>query len=40
MLRSLLGVDAKIRQYEQGAKFTKHVVDAVGMDGFKEAIYG
>ncbi|RSN53446.1 coenzyme F420 biosynthesis-associated protein [Amycolatopsis sp. WAC 04182] len=34
VLRSLLGVDAKLRQYEQGAKFTKHVVDAVGMDGF------
>jgi coenzyme F420 biosynthesis associated uncharacterized protein len=34
VLRSLLGVDAKIRQYEQGAKFTKHVVDAVGMDDF------
>ncbi|MFB9688398.1 zinc-dependent metalloprotease [Amycolatopsis plumensis] len=34
LLRALLGVDAKIRQYEEGAKFTKHVVDAVGMDGF------
>lgn len=34
VLRSLLGVDAKLRQYEQGAKFTKHVVEAVGMDGF------
>ncbi|GAA3556815.1 zinc-dependent metalloprotease [Amycolatopsis ultiminotia] len=34
LLRALLGLDAKIRQYEEGAKFTKHVVDAVGMDGF------
>ncbi|MDT8910951.1 zinc-dependent metalloprotease [Amycolatopsis sp. PS_44_ISF1] len=34
MLRALLGMDAKIRQYEEGAKFTKHVVDAVGMEGF------
>jgi coenzyme F420 biosynthesis associated uncharacterized protein len=34
LLRALLGVDAKIRQYEEGAKFTKHVVDAVGMEGF------
>jgi coenzyme F420 biosynthesis associated uncharacterized protein len=36
ILRSLLGVDAKIRQYAQGAAFTQHVVDAVGMDGFNE----
>jgi coenzyme F420 biosynthesis associated uncharacterized protein len=34
LLRALLGVDAKIRQYEEGAKFTKYVVDAVGMAGF------
>jgi coenzyme F420 biosynthesis associated uncharacterized protein len=34
LLRSLLGVDAKIRQYAQGAAFTRHVVDRVGMDGF------
>ncbi|WP_158887682.1 zinc-dependent metalloprotease [Amycolatopsis anabasis] len=34
VLRSLLGVDAKIRQYAQGAAFTRHVVDQVGMDGF------
>ncbi|WP_460961666.1 zinc-dependent metalloprotease [Parasphingorhabdus pacifica] len=33
-LRSLLGVDAKIKQYAQGAAFTRHVVDTVGMDGF------
>jgi len=34
LLRALLGVDAKIRQYAQGSAFTRHVVDAVGMDGF------
>ncbi|HWD07296.1 MAG TPA: zinc-dependent metalloprotease [Amycolatopsis sp.] len=34
LLRALLGLDAKIRQYEEGAKFTRHVVDAVGMEGF------
>lgn len=34
ILRSLLGVDAKIRQYAQGAAFTRHVVGRVGMDGF------
>jgi coenzyme F420 biosynthesis associated uncharacterized protein len=33
-LRSLLGVDAKIRQYAQGAAFTRQVVDRVGMTGF------
>jgi coenzyme F420 biosynthesis associated uncharacterized protein len=36
ILRSLLGVDAKIRQYAQGAAFTRHVVDRVGMTGFNE----
>lgn len=34
VLRSLLGVDAKIRQYAQGAAFTRHVVGAVGMADF------
>ncbi|MFR9728925.1 zinc-dependent metalloprotease [Saccharopolyspora sp. MS10] len=34
LLRSILGVDAKMRQYAQGAAFTRHVVDRVGMDGF------
>ncbi|PPK63561.1 zinc-dependent metalloprotease [Actinokineospora auranticolor] len=34
VLRSLLGVEAKMKQYAVGAKFTTHVVDAVGMDGF------
>ncbi|WP_092529711.1 zinc-dependent metalloprotease [Amycolatopsis arida] len=34
LLRGLLGVDAKVRQYAQGAAFTRHVVDTVGMAGF------
>lgn len=34
LLRALLGVDAKIRQYAQGAAFTGTVVDTVGMAGF------
>ncbi|WP_157162929.1 zinc-dependent metalloprotease [Actinoalloteichus spitiensis] len=33
-LRVLLGVDAKVRQYAEGAAFTRHVVRRVGMDGF------
>jgi coenzyme F420 biosynthesis associated uncharacterized protein len=34
LLRTLLGVEAKVRQYAEGSAFTKHVVDAVGMAGF------
>ncbi|MGH3517066.1 MAG: zinc-dependent metalloprotease [Haloechinothrix sp.] len=34
LLRSLLGVDAKIKQYEHGAAFTRQVIEQVGMDGF------
>ncbi|MQA14605.1 MAG: coenzyme F420 biosynthesis-associated protein [Pseudonocardiaceae bacterium] len=34
ILRALLGLDAKLRQYAEGAAFTRHVVGAVGMDGF------
>lgn len=34
ILRTVLGVDAKVKQYAVGAAFTQHVVDAVGMDGF------
>ncbi|MGH3777516.1 MAG: zinc-dependent metalloprotease [Pseudonocardiaceae bacterium] len=34
LLRAVLGIDAKLRQYAEGAAFTQHVVDAVGMDGF------
>jgi coenzyme F420 biosynthesis associated uncharacterized protein len=34
VLRAVLGIDAKLRQYAEGAAFTQHVVDTVGMDGF------
>lgn len=34
LLRALLGVDAKVRQYAKGSAFTRHVIDAAGMDGF------
>jgi len=33
-LRRLLGMDAKLRQYQDGAKFTRGVVERVGMPGF------
>ncbi|MET1075806.1 MAG: zinc-dependent metalloprotease [Umezawaea sp.] len=33
-LRTLLGVEAKVRQYAEGAAFAGHVVDAVGMERF------
>jgi coenzyme F420 biosynthesis associated uncharacterized protein len=36
VLRALLGVEAKVRQYAVGSAFTKHVVLAVGMDGFNK----
>ncbi|HVK26644.1 MAG TPA: zinc-dependent metalloprotease [Actinokineospora sp.] len=36
VLRTVLGVDAKMKQYAEGASFTRHVVDAVGMDGFNK----
>jgi coenzyme F420 biosynthesis associated uncharacterized protein len=34
LLRSVLGVEAKVRQYAEGSAFTGQVVDAVGMSGF------
>ena len=33
-LRRLLGLDAKLRQYVEGAAFVRAVVETVGMDGF------
>lgn len=33
-LRTLLGVDAKVRQYAEGAAFTTEVIDTVGMARF------
>jgi coenzyme F420 biosynthesis associated uncharacterized protein len=34
VLRRLLGLDAKMAQYRDGAVFVRHAVDAVGMEGF------
>ena len=34
ILRRLLGLDAKMAQYRDGAKFVNHVVDKVGMEQF------
>ncbi|MGW4819437.1 zinc-dependent metalloprotease [Streptomyces sp. NPDC004227] len=33
-LRKLLGLDAKLRQYRDGERFVRAVVEQVGMDGF------
>jgi len=34
LIRKLLGMDLKMRQYSDGSRFVRGVVDAVGMDGF------
>ena len=34
VLRRLLGLDAKARQYADGARFVRGVIDQVGMEGF------
>jgi coenzyme F420 biosynthesis associated uncharacterized protein len=34
LLRALLGIDAKLRQYTRGKAFVDHVVDRVGMESF------
>lgn len=34
LLRSLLGLDAKTRQYTQGSQFVRAVVDQIGLAGF------
>ena len=34
MIRRLLGLDAKLRQYRDGAHFVRGAIDKVGMDGF------
>lgn len=36
MVRRLLGLDLKMKQYEEGAIFVRHVVGAVGMAGFNQ----
>ncbi|GAA3298789.1 hypothetical protein GCM10020295_35260 [Streptomyces cinereospinus] len=33
-LRKLLGLDAKLRQYRDGERFVRAVVEETGMDGF------
>jgi coenzyme F420 biosynthesis associated uncharacterized protein len=35
-IRRILGIDLKMKQYEQGSKFVKTVVDQVGMDVFNK----
>jgi coenzyme F420 biosynthesis associated uncharacterized protein len=40
LLKRLLGLDAKLRQYEDGAAFVRRVVDRVGMDGFNRVWTG
>jgi len=37
LVRRLLGVDVKLRQYAEGRTFVHTVVDRVGMDGFNKA---
>ena len=34
LLRRLMGLDVKLRQYRDGATFVRHAVATVGMDGF------
>jgi coenzyme F420 biosynthesis associated uncharacterized protein len=36
ILRRLLGLDAKMRQYRDGAEFCRQVIAQVGMDGFNK----
>lgn len=40
VLRALLGVEAKVKQYAVGSAFTRHVVLAAGMDGFNRVWTG
>src|SRR5690606_39581226 len=37
LLRRLLGMEAKMRQYRDGAVFVRAVTDQVGVDGFNAA---
>jgi coenzyme F420 biosynthesis associated uncharacterized protein len=34
LLKRLLGLDAKMRQYKEGAAFVRHIVDTAGMETF------
>ena len=40
LLRRLLGLEAKMAQYRDGAKFVRGVVDQVGLDGFNHVWTG
>jgi coenzyme F420 biosynthesis associated uncharacterized protein len=40
LLRRLLGLDAKMAQYRNGAAFVRGVIDEVGMDGFNKVWVG
>ena len=40
LLKRLLGLDAKLRQYKDGAAFVRRVVDRVGMAGFNRVWTG
>ena len=40
VIRRLLGLDMKMRQYAEGEKFVRHVVGAVGMAGFNRVWAG
>jgi coenzyme F420 biosynthesis associated uncharacterized protein len=40
VLRRLLGFEAKLRQYRDGARFVRGVVDRVGMSGFNQVWTG
>jgi putative hydrolase len=39
-LRNVLGLDAKMRQYSDGARFVRAVVAGVGMEGFNRVWEG
>ncbi len=36
LIRQLMGLDAKMRQYSDGARFVRRVVNQTGMDGFNQ----
>ncbi|MGB7450455.1 MAG: zinc-dependent metalloprotease, partial [Ornithinimicrobium sp.] len=40
LLRRLLGMEAKMRQYRDGAVFVRAVIDRVGVDGFNQVWTG
>ncbi|NHC44284.1 zinc-dependent metalloprotease [Motilibacter aurantiacus] len=40
VLRRLIGIDAKMRQYRDGATFVRGVLDRAGMDGFNQVWAG